>query len=183
MYILFAVPDNHNRKPSRSFGTTVFLPAHRTPLSAPLLLCSIAVPVAVPSYSSGTKLPLVHALSRLRIQPRQPTTLPPEHRRLRQRRPGREVGVKHLGELLERPAAGLDAEDVPQDRVEEVEGDEDEVVPDRGSVRVRVHRSETILCARFKLSMKMREGRGTRNVRGDVESEGAFGVARGGGGR
>jgi hypothetical protein len=50
---------------------------------------------------------------------------------------GREVGVEHLGELLERPAAGLDAEDVPQDRVEEVEGDEDEVVPDRGSVCVQ----------------------------------------------
>jgi hypothetical protein len=96
------------------------------------------VAVPVPPFGSGTEPPLVHTpLSRLRIQARQPTTLPPQHRCLRQSRSGREVGVEHLGELLERPAAGLDAEDVPQDRVEEVEGDEDEVVPDRGSVCVQ----------------------------------------------
>jgi hypothetical protein len=70
--------------------------------------------------------------------PGPPTHHPPSAASLSSPKPlWREVGVEHLGELLERPAAGLDAEDVPQDRVEEVEGDEDEVVPDRGSVCVQ----------------------------------------------
>ncbi len=65
------------------------------------------------------------------------------HDSLLQRSPGRELGVEDGVHLLQRAATGLDTQGEPDDAVDAVEADEDEVVPpvdglerDGGDVRV-----------------------------------------------